>query len=241
MNNFYSLGSGSVSSLFSSLNTGSQTTAGLDLSMYASIRSGTYKKLLSAYYAKNGTSAGADSTDSASGTNSLNQQKVNATSVRDSAASVNDAVEALNDSDLWKKDKDGYDTDAIYKSVSAFVKEYNSLVDGTGKSDDNSILRSATNVVNYTKVNKDLLAQIGISVGKDNKLTLDETEFKSSDMVVAKSLFYGAGSYGKGVAGNASMIYGSAVSQLSKLSTTNMYGSDGAYSYISGSTFSRFL
>ncbi len=244
-NNDYSM-------LFSSLNTSANNNTslfgGIDLNTYSSIKSGSYKKLLNAYYAKEEEGTGATT---ASGENqTVAQQKVNATTVRDEAATFNDAVDALNKNSLWNKvdvkGEDGttskdYDKDAIYDAVSAFVKSYNSLVDGTGNSSDESVLKSAANMVNYTKANKDLLAQIGISIGSDNKLTVDEDTFKGANMTVAKSVFTGAGSYAKSVSGNASMIYGHAVSQLAKLNTTNMYGSDGSYSYIPGSTYSSFL
>ncbi len=240
------------STLFSSLNTGSSSNnslfGGIDLNTYTSIKTGSYKKLLDAYYEKEDKNS--EATNAAGENQTVAQQKVNATSVRDEADSLNDAVDALNKKSLWEK-KDvkaeagttskEYDKDAIYKEVEAFVKSYNALVEGAGNSSDDGVLKSAANMVNYTKANKDLLAQIGIAIGSDNKLALDKDVFKESDMVVAKSVFTGAGSYGKSVAGNASMIYGQAVSQLAKLNTTNMYGSDGAYTYIPGSTYSSFL
>lgn len=34
-------------------------------------------------------------------------------------------------------------------------------------------------MVNYTRVNADLLKKIGISVGSDNKLTVDEDKLKA--------------------------------------------------------------
>ncbi|MBQ4282473.1 MAG: hypothetical protein IJB96_00915 [Lachnospira sp.] len=239
------------SALFSSLGTSNNNNSffgGIDLNTYSSIRNGSYRKLLNAYYDKENNNSTATTVDGE--TQTVAQQKVNATSVRDEAESLNDAVDALNKNSLWeKKDVKGedgnttkdYDKDAIYKAVSSFVKSYNSLVEGTGNSSDESVLKSAANMVNYTKANKDLLARIGVSIGSDNKLTVDEDVFKKSDMVTAKSVFAGAGSYGKSVAGNASMIYGQSASQLAKLNTANMYGSDGSYSYIPGSTYNSFL
>lgn len=240
------------STLFSSLNASSSSNnslfGGIDLNTYSTIRSGSYKKLLDAYYAKEDKGTNATTVDGE--TQTVAQQKVNATSVRDEAENLNDAVDALNKNSLWNKvdvkgednttSKD-YNKDAIYEAASSFVKSYNALIDGTGNSSDESVLKSAANMVNYTKANKDLLAQIGISIGSNNKLTIDEDVFKGADMAVAKSVFTGAGSYAKSVAGNASMIYGQAVSQLAKLNTTNMYGSDGGYSYIPGSTYNSFL
>ena len=75
-----------------------------------------------------------------------------------------------------------YDTDKIAKAVSSFVKDYNSLVSSTADSSSRYVLNSASNMVNYTRANADLLKKIGISVGSDNKLTVDEDKLKASDM-----------------------------------------------------------
>ena len=145
-----------------------------------------------------------------------------------------DSVANLKSSELWSK------TDEAYKAVTDFVKNYNSLVSSTGDSTSRYILNTASTMVRYTKANSDLLKQIGISIGSDNKLTVDEGKFKSADMAVARSVFTGAGSYGQTISAKASTIYGNAVSQLSELATRNSYTSDGLYSYVSGATYSQY-
>ena len=52
-------------------------------------------------------------------------------------------------------------------------------------------------MVNYTRANADLLKKIGISVGSDNKLTVDDDKLKASDMAVVKSVFKDSGSFGQ--------------------------------------------
>jgi len=54
-----------------------------------------------------------------------------------------------------------YDTDKIAKAVSSFVKDYNSLVSSTADSSSRYVLNSASNMVNYTRANADLLKKIG--------------------------------------------------------------------------------
>lgn len=241
------------SSLFST------SMSGIDFSTYASIKNGSYKKLLKQYYAQNstGTSSSSNSSktsktdwNSTTSDKTVSKNKSNAMSVRDDAEQLSKTVSKLSKSSLWEKKEvkaeDGkvteeYDKDAIYKAVSEFVKDYNSLIDSSGDSEDSKVLRTASSMVSYTKANKDMLERIGISIGKDNKLSIDETDFKAAEMASVKSAFQGAGSYGRSVASSATMMYGSAVSQLAKLSTTNLYGSNGAYSYITGSNYNRFL
>lgn len=237
--------------LFSSLNSSSNSSsmASLDYTTLSNIKSGSYKKLLNAYYKKQSAD---DSTSSSSvkDTKDSSKKKVNAASVRDQAADVSDSVESLNKVSLWSKTEKtdesgnktlGYNTDAIYKAVKSYVDDYNALVGSTGNSNDNSVLRTAANMVNTTKANKNILSEVGISIGKDNQLSIDEDAFKKADMTTVKSIFTGAGSYGKTVQANASMIYGSAVAQLAKMSGSSTYGSSGSYSYISSADFNRYL
>ena len=154
-------------------------------------------------------------------------------------------IAQLNSDKVDKTDKDGniakeYDTDKIAKAVSSFVKDYNSLVSSTADSSSRYVLNSASNMVNYTRANADLLKKIGISVGSDNKLTVDEDKLKASDMAVVKSVFKDSGSFGQTISAKASTIYGNAVSQLSELSTKNSYTSNGLYSYSSGYTYNQY-
>ena len=157
--------SSSISTLFSGFNSSSSNNSfgigSLDLSTYNSIKTGAYKQLLKSYYAKNPVSSNSSSskTDNSSAT-TISSQKINATKTKDaSKAVVNDATD-LRKTSLWQKksvtNEDGttenkYDADAIYKAVSAFVKDYNSMIDATGDSSDTSVLWKASKMVNTTK------------------------------------------------------------------------------------------
>lgn len=241
--------SSSISALFAGLNSGNSSSSfgigSIDLSTYNSIRTGTYKQLLKSYYAKNPVKD-SSKTDSGS-TTTISSQKINATKTKDAASAVVDDAQDLKRVSLWNKksvkNEDGttsdkYDTDAIYKAVSSFVKDYNSLIEAA---EDNSVLRTASNVVNNTKQNSALLKKLGITVDSKNKLSIDETKFKNADMAVAKSVFASTASYGQSVASSASSIYSSSAAQLSKLQTQNLYNSSGSYNYYSaGSLYNQF-
>lgn len=245
--------SSSISSLFSSLNNSSSNNymSGINYADYNSIINGSYRKLVKAYYAKESGTSSSNSTSKTDSTTdkTTSSQKVNAATVRDSASNLVNDVKELSSDKLWKKttttDKDGvtstdYDKDAIYKAVSSFAKDYNSLVSASGNSSDNSVLRTSSTMVAYTKANKNLLSKVGITVGSDNKLTVDEDKFKSADMTTVKSLFTGSGSFGKMTSTSATSSYSSAVSQLAKLSSSSTYSNMGSYSYISGSIYDTF-
>ena len=230
-----------ISALFAGLNNSSSGTSlsyGIDFTTYNLIKNGSYSKLMRKYYSNQAS----ESTDGATANK-------NAMVNRDNAASLVDSASELKKYSLWSKvdktDKDGntakeYDTDKIAKAVSSFVKNYNSLVSSTADSSSRYVLNSASNMVNYTRANADLLKKIGISVGSDNKLTVDEDKLKASDMAVVKSVFKDSGSFGQTISAKASTIYGNAVSQLSELSTKNSYTSNGLFSYSSGYTYNQY-
>ncbi|MDO5574171.1 MAG: hypothetical protein Q4G60_09385 [bacterium] len=228
------------SSLFSSLSSSgsnsstSSTGSSMYLSDYASIKNGSYSKLLKAYYAKNDTSSTAKTSDEIE-----ESAKTNSTISTDAKAlkSSADALIATGSNSVFNmkemKDENGnkktdYDYDAIYKAVKSFADNYNNLVSSAGDSDSNSVLRKTLSITNGTKKNANLLSQVGVSIGEDNKLTVDEKTLKAANINDLKALFSGVGSYAYNVSSTASMINSAATNEIQKLNT---YTSTGAYSY----------
>jgi hypothetical protein len=245
----------SISSLLSSGSTSSSNAfSGVDLSGWSSIKTGSYKQLLKAYYAKSSDSSTSTSTSSTkkttTSTTDTAAQKVNAASVRDSASELVDSSSALKSSTLWstttKTDDEGkttkeYDTDKIYDAVKSFVDDYNSVVKSASDSSSKSVQSALSGMETYSKTNSKLLAKVGISVNSDNTLSVDEKTFKSSSMTEAKSLFSGNGSYAQSVSSRASSMYSSSVSQLAQLNSSATYSSSGSYSYISQAAYNQYL
>lgn len=254
MSYFYGLDSSSVSTLFGSLNTGSGVNNMSFLSDYASIRNGSYGKLLRAHYKGQSASAAADK-DSVSGkedTASRNE----AVSMRDAAAdlksSVNKLLDKSKDKDLFEKKEikgeDGsktqdYDRDAIYKAVKNFVDDYNTTITAAGKSQNHSVLTKASGMVSLTGNMKNILGKVGISVSAaDNKLSINEDDFKQADMSQVKALFQGTGGYAYQVGSAASAMINSSNTQIAQLSGSQ-YTSTGSYGngFYSGSLYSDYF
>ena len=154
------------SALFSSLNGGKSTGIGggsYSLADYASIKNGSYGKLMKAYYGKNKTAL----SDAASATKKTNSKTATAdttsenASLQKSANALVKSAESLlktgkdsvfKEKDITIKDENGvekttkgYDTDAIYKAVSAFADA------GAGLS---SAAAEETNSITYSSQNK---------------------------------------------------------------------------------------
>ncbi len=250
---YFGVTSSGVSSLFGSLGGTSisnvSAMSGI-LSDYASIKNGSYNKLLTSYYNKLNSE---DSEGTKQTTNkTTNTQLV---SERDSAKELKDSADKLlktgkdslfNKTEIKQKDgsvKEDYDVDAIYKAVSDFVKDYNSTVENIGNSDARSVLTTGSNMVSFTKAMAKGLSDVGITVGLNNKLTIDEEAFKAADMSKVKSLFNGTGSFAYSVASSASTMANAANSQLAQLNgslytNTGAYGSSYAYT---GSLYTSYF
>ena len=238
--------SASIGVLFSSLNNnnrsgnGMSDLLGINYSDYATIRNGSYYKLMKAYY----------TTGASDEISSIAKDKTNTSTSKDDTktiARIESASEDLKASadallengtkSLFKTervtDKEGnvtteYDTDKIYKAVSKFVDEYNSLVDEASESKTSNISGAAERMVKMTGYNEKMLEKVGITVDEDNHLKIDEKTFKAADMTTVKGLFNERGGYGYQVSAQASMINYYAENEASK---ANTYTNSGTYTY----------
>lgn len=236
--------SSSVSTLFSSLGSSKSTGSGLfgiNLSEYASIRSGSYGKLMRSYFSMDstkGTSKSDDSTkntieDLATTTSTSKDSTKTLAAIESDAKELTDSAKALytrSNNKVFTKDSGGsYDTDKIYKAVKRFADDYNSMLDTAGKSSTNRISRSVSSMKNETSYNEKPLKEIGITVDeKTGRLSVDETTFKSADTEKVKNLFNGTGSYAYSVATKAAMTESYAKSEAAK---SNTYTKNGTYNY----------
>lgn len=258
-----------VGNLFSSMSSGSNSLfsssdlLGISYSDYSSIKSGSYYKLLNAYYSLEDT----EESDSGKTTNTkrdwlTENTKTTAKSTDSTSklADIESKAEGLSEAadtlmtvgtkSVFKTtrqtDEDGnltetYDTDKIYQAVKSFADQYNSLIDSASESKVSRISTAASSMVNYTEQNARLLSSVGITIDADtNQLKLDEDTFKQSDMTVAKTLFNGTGSYAYQISVKASLIDYYAQNEASK---ANTYNSTGSYSnnYSSGSLWDSFI
>lgn len=213
------------------------------LSDYASIKNGSYGKLMKAYYAKE--TPGKEISSIAS------QKKHNATGAdtTETLAKVQSATDSLKESadallndgnksvfqekESIVKNEDGtestvksYDKDAIYKAVSKFVSDYNSVLDASDKVNSTTVLGRITTMVSGTAANAKMLENVGITIGKDNALSIDKDTFMAADMGAVKNLFHTNYSYGYRVSAQASFINFAADNEAAK---SNTYNWNGAY------------
>lgn len=243
MSGFFGNNSNSIGTLFSSISSSSGGNSNL-LSDYYSIRNGSYKKLLNAYYDKFGTDSKSSKTSkttraSKASTNVSADSGEQLSKIKGSSGKLQKSTTALLDrtkNSLFKetvtKDENGnevknYDMDKIYKGVKDFVDNYNSTLDAAKDSNVNTIKRGASGMVTATKANERMLNKMGITIGTDNKLSIDEAKFKKADIIKIKSLFNTNNAYGHTIARKASEINASATVEATK---SNTYTYKGSYS-----------
>ncbi len=211
------------------------------LSDYGLIRSGAYKKLMNAYYGKNTSGSSSDTTTETE--KAENQEKVNLKSVKTEAESLKSAAASLRNGKVFEpvKNKDTgveeIDKESIKKQVKAFVESYNKTIEAAGNADTTSVLRKTVWMINDVKANAGLLEDAGITIGEDNKLTLNEEKLGETHMSTLKSLFTGSGSVADKVMKKASeleRLSGAAINTTSKNSVS--YTSKGDYTSLSTSS-----
>ena len=186
-NNLFSNNGNTVNSLFDALNKNENTSSSVNLLQMNNVNNGAYRKALRAYYQQEKSAANSNVEDS---NEKMTAVKAAATSLKESAADVSKAS-------LYEKDENGqYNLDEIRKAVNTFVNDYNKMVDEAGKSESMEALRNGVWMVNNTKSNQNLLSKVGITVGKDNKLSFNEAKLNQATASSFKSAFSGHSSFG---------------------------------------------
>lgn len=203
---------------------------GIDVSDYAMIKNGSYGKLMKAYYAK----------QDADKLSQFGDSSKTLTLMRSSADSLKKSAEVLGDVSLYEKKKfkkkdeetgeeievEDYDWEAITKAVKSFIEDYNDVVKEAGESNTKDVLRNAAWMTGMTDKSSNMLAKIGITIGKGNKLELDEDALKKSDFSSLKSVFTGYNSYASKISQKATSI-GNAANRA-----TATYANNGTYSKV---------
>ena len=223
---------------------------------YSSIRSGSYKKLLTSYYAKTKANQTQKTSNSSSKVNSayqnlwnnsiasstqgkaLNKVKTEADDLAKSAS----ALTAQGSNSLFKEVKkttidaetgvktttSGYDMDAIANAVKGFVSDYNSAVEAANESSDANVMRNAQYMTRMTSFYGKSLENVGITIGKDNTLSLDMDKLKSADIDTLKKVFNGKNTFAGLTASRAQTMSQTAV-RAASMATASTYNRTGSY------------
>lgn len=192
------------SSLFGSLSTSSSSSSSSTyLADWASLKNGSYAKLTKAYYNKSESMNSGSKVDAnKEAIKANNKSKTAATDLKDSLASVKDA-----------------------DSLEKFVEKYNAMISDGGESDSQGVLRNTLSITNLSEAHKNTLSKLGITIGEDNKLTLNKDTAEKASASDYNALFKGSGSYGDLVATRATEMVNRINTENNKMSNYTAGGS----------------
>ncbi len=189
-----------VSYLFTSMNSNINNSYGMNslysvLGDYASIKSGSYGKLMKAYYSLD---AGKEVSSLAEKTN----KKTEADKAAKVVATAQTKVDSLNAAvdKLYTKAEDSVwaegNMDDIYSAVSSYVSGYNVALESAADVNSKTVNNRALTMISNTEMYKDDLAKIGITINEDDTLSIDKKTFMAAGVDKVAEVFQGRGSYG---------------------------------------------
>lgn len=157
------------------------------LSDYNSIRNGSYLKLAKHYYSQDGAKQATQKRFS-NNISTKSEDKI----TKSASESAWKDITTLRNEKMYQTE----DTDTVLKNVKSFVDSYNSVIEGTQKSDNSNVQKDAARLASQTDNYANALSKIGITIKDDNTLSLNEETFASADMADVKKLFAGDFSFG---------------------------------------------
>lgn len=111
-----------------------------------------------------------------------------AQSIKTASASAGNAAESIKSFADGMKYGDEVDIESYKKQAQSFIDSYNSMIDKVSNSDNQAVLQKGVLMVNSGKVYSSALKRAGITVGSDNKLSLNSDLSKVSAVNI-KSAF----------------------------------------------------
>ena len=182
--------------------------------VYASIRNGSYRRLLKAYYGGNNQSSTTAGTRKTSNVleqileerknPKVSEQTKEANSKLTSGIpTLTNAVKALQNDTTYTDSEDGKKSaqDKMVSALKTYVSEYNDVVNAAKKSTLSNKTSHIASMMKSTTENADKLKEIGISVNANGTLQFIEGQAKHADISKVQDLF----------SAKNSMSYGSTV------------------------------
>lgn len=152
-----------------------------------------------------------------------------AQSIKTASAAAGNAAESIRSFADGMKYGDTVDVDSYKKQAQSFIDSYNAMIDKVSNSDNQAVLQKGVLMVNSGKVYSGALKRAGITVGSDNKLSLNSDLSKVSAVNI-KSVFGSEGFSSKVIqkaeqintlTGGNGMFTASAVGSSSSASSKN--------------------
>ena len=190
---------------------------GVNLADYASIKNGSYGKLMKSYYKEmNSGQTSSGNKNEVNTNNSTNKTEASVDSVKkqelvdlqkytDELKSSSDKLLKKGSSSLFKSEYKESDKEALYNAVSDFVSGYNNVLEKGSASTSGSIARISGRLQDTVNDHKQALEAVGITIDK-GKLSINKDTFMKSDMNQVKGLFNGENSFSEFISDRAKTV-----------------------------------
>lgn len=186
-----------VTSLFGGTNSNNSSLfGGINFNDYSLIKKGGYKKLMKSYYDDQSGKTTHKNNSVIANKKEQAVDKTGLTQMKKESDGLKSAVEALNKDELWKQANGEYDMEKITGAVKSFVNEYNDVIRQSSKVNSKEISQTMRYMSSMTNTMSKALSKIGVELGVDGKLSINEDTLKKASATSIKSMFAGAGSYG---------------------------------------------
>lgn len=236
--------------LFQSLSSNSGGMGNLNfLSDYASIKNGSYGKLMKNYYNKvlnSDSNTEGTSTKRGSGNVldkildeqmhpkvSKDTQEANA-NLTTGLSNIRNSVSALQNDNTYTDTANGKSaSDKVVSAMKAYVADYNNVVNAARGSTMTNKTAYVANMMSNTAANADKLSEIGVTVNSNGLLELNEAKLKETDISKVQEMFSSKDimSYGSMIASRlqfAGASSGTDNTVTDSTDTTNTAGSSAA-------------
>lgn len=190
--------------LFQNLSSGSGGMGNLNfLSDYASIKNGSYGKLMKAYYGAGQSSVTAESSKKSGSTTVLDKileekknpkvskdvQKANA-NLTTGLSSLRSSVSALQGDKTYTDTANGQSAEEkVVSALKDYVTNYNSVVSAAKGSTLTGKTAYVANMMSSTAANADKLSEIGVTINTDGTLDFDAGKAKAAGISKVQELF----------------------------------------------------
>ncbi len=172
-------------------------------SEYASIKNGSYSKLMKAYYGgvkNSGTSATSSKSNSNYVLDKILEEKKNPKVSKDvqeandnltaAIPNLKSSVSALQSDKTYTDTENGQSAEKkVVSAMKAFVSDYNNVVSSAKRSTLTRQTSYVANMMKSTSANADKLSEIGVSINANGTLQLNESKLKAADISKVQDLF----------------------------------------------------
>lgn len=204
---------------------------------YNSIKSGNYKKLLSAYYKKASVEEDESEEDTKKKPLSVSNDTKEYTETKKTADKLSATAQELvgsRNSELYEEENKS----ELLSKVNNFVSAYNAVVKNASASSDRTVSGMAASMISNTKAYEKDLSKIGITINEKDKLEIDTEKFMKAGASETKKLLNSNGTFVGDTMKLAAQVGSAATVAASGLSTYSSNGSHSAFG--TGGSFDSF-